>query len=738
MAVIETKERLGRSLGFFATFAIGTGTMIGAGIFILPAIATSTAGPASIISFLLGGVISMATAISMAELATGMPRAGGSYHFISRAMGARFGVVVGFGAWLALMFKGSFALIGLADYIQVFYSLPIYFVAIATGLILLFINYRGARGTGTLQNFIVIFLLLILGLFIIKGSFMLDMENFNPVVPFGYSSILATTGLIFISFLGITQLAAISEEVKDPSKNLPRAFIASVAVVTLIYIGVMVVINGTLNSEEAVNTNTPLVDVADMMAGTLGMLAIAFAGILATLSTANAVILSSSRFPFAMGRDALMPRWFMVIHKRYDTPSRAILTTGITMILLLLLFDVEQLAKLGSTFNILIFVLINISVIILRKRTLEGYKPTFKDPFFPFTQIFGIFGSLILLPLLGVLPLFFVLFVVFVALFWYQFYCKGTATPGYSLFDVLEDRVSKPSVIPESMIKVLIPISNLRHERDLLNLADWLGDDIIGLHVVKVPSQTSLNAAQEAYHSGVEVKSLVKKEFEQFPIISGHKREFIIAFDRSVSSSIVEQANIENVDVIVMGWNENNRFNHSIGDVANEVLSFSKSHIVLLKGYLPRKINRIVIAYDGKDNSIYGVYLAKKLAINTGASIQIVNISHPDKEPIDKNKLIDAINEIIGDDDRISIDYKFIERFSIADGILEFGNDGDMLIIGDSGRRFKVSLLGTLSQRIAKHSSKPVIIVRRSIPISREGLTYWLKGKIKQGLFKYL
>ncbi|MBP2030903.1 amino acid transporter/nucleotide-binding universal stress UspA family protein [Methanohalophilus levihalophilus] len=731
MATIETKERLGRSLGFFATFAIGTGTMIGAGIFILPAIATANAGPAAIISFLLGGVISMATAISMAELATGMPRAGGSYHFISRAMGAGFGVVVGFGAWLALMFKGSFALIGLADYFQVFYNLPIYFVAVATGLILLFINYRGAKSSGTLQNIIVVFLLLILGLFIIKGIFILDMEKFTPVVPFGYSSILATTGLIFISFLGITQLAAISEEVKNPSKNLPRAFISSVAVVTLIYVGVMVVINGTLNLEESVNTNTPLVDVADLMAGNLGKVAIGIAGILATLSTANAAILSSSRFPFAMGRDSLVPQWFMAIHKKFETPSRAILTTGVVMILLLLLFDVEQLAKLGSTFNILIFVLINISVIILRKRHLEGYEPAFRDPFFPLTQIFGIFGSLILLPLLGLLPLFFVLFVVFVGLFWYTFYCKGTAAPGYSLFDMLEDRVSAPSIIPESMIKVLVPISNPRHERDLLNLADWLGDDIIGLHVAKVPQQTSLNAAQEAYHKrGKEIKHLLQEEFEQFPALSGHKREFIIAFDHSVSNSIVEQANMENVDIIVMGWHGHNRFSYSLGDVTNEVLSFSKSHIILLKGYLPEKIKRIVVTYDGKDNSSYGVYLAKKLAISTGASIQVVNIAHPEKEPIDKSKLIADLNKIIGDDDRVFVTYEFIERFSIADGILEFGNNGDLLIIGDSGQRFKVSLLGKLSQKITKHSASPVLIVRTAKPISREGLTYWIRKKL--------
>ncbi len=110
-AAVETTERLGRSLGFFSTFTIGTGTMIGAGIFILPGLAMANAGPASIISFLLGGLISIATAISMAELATGMPLAGGSYYYISRTMGAAFGAVIGLGSWLALIFKGTFALI---------------------------------------------------------------------------------------------------------------------------------------------------------------------------------------------------------------------------------------------------------------------------------------------------------------------------------------------------------------------------------------------------------------------------------------------------------------------------------------------------------------------------------------------------------------------------------------------------------------------------------------------------
>ncbi|MFW6026416.1 MAG: APC family permease, partial [Candidatus Woesearchaeota archaeon] len=408
----KNNHELDRNMGFFAAFSIGTGTMIGAGIFVLPKIAISNAGPAVILSFLLGGLISLATAISMAELATGMPKAGGSYYFISRAMGPIFGTIVGLGTWLALVFKGSFALVGLADYLNYIIPIPIIYISIAGGLILLFINFRGAESSSSLQNLIVIGLMIILGLFIIGGSFELEVKNFTPFMPYGYVSVLSTTGLIFVSFLGITQLGAISEEVKDPGKNLPRAFIYSVVFVTLLYIGVMFIASGLFPIEKVAALEAPLIEAGQLIAGETGMLALIAAGFFATVSTANAALLSSSRFPFAMGRDNLMPDWFVAIHEKFNTPFRSIIATGLTMIVLLLLFNVEQLAKLGSAFNILIFVLMNLSVIILRYNKKEWYEPEFRDPFYPVTQIIGIIGSLSLLPLLGFLPIVFAVAVI--------------------------------------------------------------------------------------------------------------------------------------------------------------------------------------------------------------------------------------------------------------------------------------------------------------------------------------
>ncbi len=723
MGIIKTEESLGRSLGFFQTFAIGTGTMIGAGIFILPGIAISTAGPAAILAFLIGGIISMATALSMAELATGMPKAGGSYYFISRAMGAAFGAVIGLGAWLALVFKGSFALIGLGDYIFVLIPIPIIVTAIGAGLILLFINYRGAQSSGSLQNYIVIFLMIILAAFIIKGMFLFEADKFTPFMPFGYSSVFATTGLIFISYLGITQLAAISEEVKDPSKNLPRALIASVGVVTLIYVGVMIVVSGNLTMEQSLNTYTPLVDVSVMMAGDIGKIMIIIAGLLATLSTANAAILSSSRFPFAMGRDALVPKWFVSIHKKYDTPNNAIITTGFIMIILLLIFNVEQLAKLGSTFNILIFVLINSSVIILRKRELEEYKPTFRTPFFPYTQIIGIVFSLALLPSMGMLPLVFAVAVIITGTLWYKFYGKGKAFPKYDIFDVLENNIHPVSIKDSSTIKILVPLANPKHESDLLYLADHLGNDIVGLNVIKVPRQTSLTAAIEAFHEErLVVDDLLKDKFEQFPTIVGHKRKYIIAFDHSIINSINEQAEEENVDFVIIGWHEISRFHPSLGTVANRVLSTSNKNIVVLNGYLPEKIKRIVVAYNGKDNSGYGLQLAKRLSKNTGTPLHIIRVIKPTLEENKKNSIVNDMEEVTSGNTSLKIESHLIEHVSPESVILKFLDKGDILIVGDSSKRFKFSFIGNLPYVLARRYSGPVLIIKKHKPFSSEGV----------------
>ena len=120
---------LQRSLGLSAVFTVSLGAMIGSGIFVLPGLAAEVAGPAAVLAYLIAGVVVVPAAVSQSELATAMPRAGGAYFFIDRAMGPLVGTVAGFGVWFALVFKSAFALVGLGGYLRYFVDLPMLTVA---------------------------------------------------------------------------------------------------------------------------------------------------------------------------------------------------------------------------------------------------------------------------------------------------------------------------------------------------------------------------------------------------------------------------------------------------------------------------------------------------------------------------------------------------------------------------------------------------------------------------------
>lgn len=131
--IIVADQELARDLGFLEAYTMGLGTMIGAGIFVLPSVAAANAGPASMISFAIGGMVSLLAALSLSELATGMPKAGGSYYYVNRALGPFFGSIVGWGMWAGLMFASAFYMLGFGQYFTYFIDMEQMGVASAAG-----------------------------------------------------------------------------------------------------------------------------------------------------------------------------------------------------------------------------------------------------------------------------------------------------------------------------------------------------------------------------------------------------------------------------------------------------------------------------------------------------------------------------------------------------------------------------------------------------------------------------
>ncbi len=724
MVGLKTENRLERTLGLFTVYAIGTGTMIGAGIFILPAIAIGRAGTAAIFSFILAALITIATTMSVTELATGMPRAGGGYYFVSRAMGPGIGTVIGLGEYLSLVFKGAFALVGMAEIFRLIVPVPTLVTAIFAALILLAVNYRGAEGSGTLQNAIVAGLVLILVGFIVRGVFMIELANFYPIVRFGYGSIISTSGLILMAYLGITQLAAISEEVKNPERNIPLAFLGSVVTVSILYLGIMIVVIGVIPFEKVIEMSNPLAYIGMQMFGRWGFNIMIVAGLFATISTANAAILSSSRYPFAMSRDNLIFRWLIGMHPKHNTPHRAIIVTGIIMITLVLFFNVEGLARLGSTFGMIAFILINLAILVFRHAKKDWYKPTFRDPLFPATQIFAILGCLILLPQQGILAITFAGIIAFIGTIWFLIYGRGKAIPDYNLLDMLE-KEEVPVMIKDIQEKrVLIAISNIEQEDDLIQLGNYLGDSLIGLHVNKVPLQTSLREAREDYICCVKEDAFynkLKDEFEKELEREKKQQKFLEVFSHDVAAAILNEAENEKINLIVMGWQRDKRLHQWFGCVTNHVLSYAKSHIAILKGYFPKKIKKILVPYGGGENSRYALYLAKRLALSTGATIKLLRVISPDLDATEKIELEVEISKIVDEEKQCQIEYEIKERYSRIDTIIDATDEVDLLIFGDSNERFRLSLLGNIVWRIANNTKTPLLIVKRYRPFTKMG-----------------
>ena len=375
-------KQLERDLGLPAVTAISIGAMVGSGIFILPGLAMEMAGPAVVFAYFLAGVLVLPAALSKSEMATAMPEAGGTYLYIERAMGPLFGTIAGVGTWVSLTFKGALALVGGAPYLVLLFDLPVTPVALTVAALLIVLNIVGAKQTGRMQIAIVAVMLAVMVWFIVAGAPSVETTRFDGFFDSGFEGILGATGFVFVSYAGVTKIASVAEEVENPDRNLPLGILGSLIITAAIYVAIVTVMVGAADEASLINTETPMQVAASNALPVIGVAAVVVAALLALISTANAGILSSSRYPFAMSRDGLAPDIFENVSERFETPVNAITITGGVLLLLIAFVPIDDIAKLASAFQILVFILINVALIAFRQGSIEAYDPSFKSPGF--------------------------------------------------------------------------------------------------------------------------------------------------------------------------------------------------------------------------------------------------------------------------------------------------------------------------------------------------------------------
>ncbi len=726
MADSGANQELARDLGFLEAYTIGVGTMIGAGIFVLPGIVAENAGPAGMISFLIGGFVSLLTALSLSELATGMPKAGGSYYYVNRAMGGFFGSIVGWSMWGGLMFATAFYMLGFGQYLTFFYGdIPVAAAALLMAVVLIAINYRGVKEVGAFQNIIVILLIGCILVFLSFGVFNIDWEVFQPFNPGGWGAVAATAATVYVSFVGFEVIATSAEEIKNPGRNLPLSMIASVLTPTLFYVLVMLVSTGVLPVPELAESYIPVADVAREYLGTFGALMMVLGAVLATVSSANASILSAARVNFAMGRDRILSSWLNKIHSQYRTPFRAIIITG-AVILGLIAFGVglETLADVASFSFLITYMLVHVAVIVMRRAQPEDYDPDFRIPnwAYPILPIVGAISCLIIVTQMRPIVMLVGTGIILVGIAWYIFYAIKHAKKASLVGDAIAARQKAPA--PNERYRIVIPIANPKTEQYLIKIGGSIGAnfgdaEIVAVSVLEMPQQTSLEQGlqfeDERINRQKELLDNARNTAQEAEI--GLRTRALVS--HSVSASVLNVLKEERAQHLVLGWSGKRKpYQHILGSNIDNIVNNAECEITLVKAG-KKPIENIVVLVGTGPNTTLAVKRGKELKESrSDVKLTLLTVQPPEDEdssidPLKEGEgLISSVAHQVGVGDD-SYTPKVVVSDDVRQTLLDHVTDYDTVVIGATrSTAVRQALFGSIPEEIGEKSDANVIITR--------------------------
>ncbi len=625
-------KELERDLGLPSVLAISIGAMVGSGIFILPALALGIAGPAVIVAYALAGLLVVPAALSKSEMATAMPEAGGTYIYIERGMGPLLGTVAGVGTWFSLSFKGALALVGGVPYLLLLFDLPLKPVALGLAAVLILINVFGAKQTGRLQVGIVVVMLAALGWFAAGSVSSVEPANYAGLFGDGVGGLLAATGLVFVSYAGVTKVASVAEEVEDPGRNIPLGILCSLAFTALLYVAVVAVIVGATDPGSVAGSLTPVAVVAEATLGGLGVVAVILAALLALVSTANAGILSSSRYPFAMSRDRLAPPLLSSVSSRFGTPVASISLTGAVLLVLIAFVPILEIAKLASAFQILVFGLINAAVVAFREGSAE-YDPEFTSPLYPWVQIFGAVTGVLLLTQMGTVALVGAVVITVASVVWYLVYVRPRVSREGAATDAVRRRVGDEaltrteSAVDDSRGETLVALTkdvDADRERSLVAVAaDQVRSDDGRLAVVRfqeVPDQVPLT-------DDVTTQSRSDVSFERRIDALSAALDVEIEADEVVSHdtkhAIVNVAEARGVDTVVAEHEPLRLRSRLVGDPVDWVVRHAPCDVLLVDNLGYDRPERVVLSGTGGPFSPLAVTVADAIGAANGGDISL-------------------------------------------------------------------------------------------------------------------
>jgi APA family basic amino acid/polyamine antiporter len=408
-----------KSLGLWQLTAIGVGGIIGVGIFSLAGLvahgddANPGVGPAVLFSFLIAGLASAAAALSYAEFAGMIPRAGSAYTYGYVALGEIIGWFIGWDLLLEYVAIVAVVAIGISGYFDAFLSglglhLPdsiastpdagqggvVNLPAIVVCLVVTFILSRGSKAFGRFE-IVAVGIKVLLVLFIIGiGLFHLSAENFSPFVPNGFGPVFTGAATVFFAVFGYDAMSTAAEESVDGKKHMPKAIIMSLIIAMILYVAATLVLTGMQDYREidpAAGFASAFSSVGLPVVATI----ISVFAVISILTVMLTFLLGVTRVWFSMSRDGLLPGWFARTDRK-GVPQRVTWIAGIASALLAGVFPIRAVADLTNIGILAAFVVVCIAVIVFRYRKPDEPR-TFRLPFMPFVPAFGVLASAFLI-----------------------------------------------------------------------------------------------------------------------------------------------------------------------------------------------------------------------------------------------------------------------------------------------------------------------------------------------------
>lgn len=410
---------LSKSLGLWQLTAIGVGGIIGVGIFSLAGLVAAGSegspgvGPAVLISFLIAGLASAAAALSYAEFAGMIPRAGSAYTYGYVALGEVIGWFIGWDLLLEYIAIVAVVAIGISGYLEAFLSgvgvhLPVWMTSTADEgaggivnipaiLVCLLVTWILSRGTKAFGRFelVAVAIKVVLILFIIGlGSFYIDTNNYNPFMPSGFGPVLAGSATVFFAVFGYDAMSTAAEEATDGKKHMPKAIVLSLIIAMLLYVAATLVLTGMQNYKDidpAAGFASAFTSVGLPVIATI----ISVFAVLSILTVMLTFLLGVTRVWFSMSRDGLLPGWFAGTDK-HGTPQRVTWIAGVSSALLAGVFPIKAVADLTNIGILAAFVVVCLAVIVFRYKKPDAPR-TFRLPLMPFIPAFGVLASALLI-----------------------------------------------------------------------------------------------------------------------------------------------------------------------------------------------------------------------------------------------------------------------------------------------------------------------------------------------------